>query len=56
MNSIFEEKVLEVLDSEAPLKRFQGRQKFRKWLNDEVKEMMQERDSWKTIARISGRY
>ena len=53
-NSMFEEKVLSVLNSEAPLKKFQSRTMFRKWISPEVKLLMEERDRMKTTALNSG--
>ena len=54
-NSIFVEKIMEVLDSECPLKKYQCRNKFRNWVNPEVKELMMNRDKMKEQARATGR-
>ena len=51
MNSIFEEKLLEILEEAAPLKVYQGRKGACNWLNREVKDMMEKRDKMREEAR-----
>ena len=54
VNNFLEEKLREILDSEAPLKGFQARRKHHNWLNQEMKEMMRVRDIYKITARQTG--
>ena len=53
-NSLFEENILKVLNSEAPLNKFQSRTMFRKWISPELKQLMDERDNMKSTALNSG--
>ena len=53
INSIFEEKVLGVLDMMAPVKAFQMRSKFRSWISEDVRNEMLERDRLREVARVS---
>ena len=55
MNSIFEKEVLNILDSEAPLKKFQSRTKYRKWVSEDVKALMSDRDKKWSEAKSSNR-
>ena len=51
LNSIFEEKVGNILELLAPMKIIQLRNFFRNWVDTEIKNAMGERDSWRDIAR-----
>ena len=53
MNSIFEEKMSNVLNLLAPMKTFQLRKKFRNWIDQELKVAMLDRDLQRDIARLS---
>ena len=55
LNSMFEQKILSVLDSMAPIQINQRRKKFKNWLNDEVKKEMKMRDELRQIAKDSKR-
>ena len=52
-NSIFEEKISNILDLLAPYKNFQIRKKFRNWVDVELKNLMKNRDLQRGVARIS---
>ena len=54
-NYIFVDKVLEVIDSEAPLKKDQYRKNFRKWVSPDIKLLMESRDQLRNQAAASGR-
>ena len=54
VNNIFETKILEVLDSEAPLKVTQFRKNYGHWVTDNLKAMMKNRDKKREQARITG--
>ena len=40
-----------VLNQHAPWKLFQARKKYVPWLTEATKELMEERDAWKTKAK-----
>ena len=48
-----EDKILSVLNQEAPMKNLQTRTKYVKWLSDETKDLMGLRDCLKEAARIT---
>ena len=50
-NSIFEEKLNRILDSEAPMGLIQRRTRYLNWLSDSTKDKMEERDKAKDKAR-----
>ena len=52
-NSLLEEKLLGILDSEAPMAVFQTRTHYSRWLTDSTKDQMVARDVARTVARIS---
>ena len=54
LNSYLEDKIGEILDSEAPLKEIQARKKHRNWLSQEMKAEMVHRDNLKEVARVTG--
>ena len=54
LNSIFEEKLLSVLDELAPIKVHQKKKLFRNWISDEVKEQMKNRDNLRQTAKMTG--
>ena len=54
LNNFLEEKLRDILESEATLRGFQARRKYQKWLTKEMKEMIRQRDEQKARARISG--
>ena len=62
VNNILETKILEVLDKEAPMKVVQVRRNYRKWVNNDLRGKMKEReclserctgdrDIWKAYSR-----
>ena len=52
-NSILQDKILSILNSEAPMKVVQQRTKYTKWLTDHTKECMRRRDMMRDTAIIS---
>ena len=54
VGNIFEEKMKKVLDKMAPIRVFQKRKKFRKWISQEVKTEMRNRDTLREEARRTG--
>ena len=55
INHIFERNVLSILDAEAPMRKIQVRKNYGKWISDELKLKISERDTQRESARISGR-
>ena len=47
-----DEKILSVLNKNAPLKNIPNRRKYKKWVKDETKQMMTNRDYSRDIANI----
>ena len=56
LNDMFERKVGDILNSEAPMKFYQTRKKHVNWLSDELKSEMRERDEEKIRAKMSGNW
>ena len=54
-NSILEDRVVEVLESEAPMGVTQERNKYSCWLDTTTKAKMLERDLAREVARTSGK-
>ena len=54
-NSIFEEEVLNILSFEAPLKKHQTKTNIRKWVTQEMRDLMSERDQMRQTAKYSSR-
>ena len=52
-NSIFEEKFLEILEQEAPMKNFQHRKNYKSWIGQDTKLLIEERNLAKEEARIT---
>ena len=52
-NSIFEEILTSILESEAPMSTFQKRTKYVKWLDPATRQLMLESDSAREKARLS---
>ena len=52
-NSILEENILKVLESEAPMGITQQRTHYMKWIKDETKLLMTERDQARECARLT---
>ena len=52
-NTIFEDKLQLILESEAPMGTFQSRTHYLRWLSDATKQKMVERDVARTVAMIS---
>ena len=50
-NSWLEEKIVNLLDREAPWTTVQPRKDYRKWVQDDTKEMMKTRDETRELAR-----
>ena len=55
MNTIFEEKILEILNKLAPLKKFQKRKQSRNWVSEKMKDDMRLRDQLRQKAKASNR-
>ena len=53
-NTILEDNILNVIDSEAPMKTLQVRTKYCKWLSDVTKVTMVQRDLARDIAVVTG--
>ena len=51
LNDIFEEKVIGVLEEEAPMKFIQTRNNFVKWLDEDILQKMKLRDNLREHAR-----
>ena len=54
INDIFVKKILEILDEAAPRRVFQNRKLFRKWVSEDMKVQMRDRDILRERARLSG--
>ena len=54
MNTYFEEKVGEILEMSVPMKCIQIRIFFRNWIDEDLKNLMSERDHQREKARNSG--
>ena len=54
INNIFETKVGQILEEEAPLKWFQTRRNHKGWLSADLKDMMKDRDLSREQARTTG--
>ena len=54
-NSILEEKIVTILDSEAPMHNIQQRTNYCKWLKQSTKERMEERNDLRELARRTQR-
>ena len=52
-NTIFEDRLNDILDSEAPMGVFQSRTKYLSWLTRDTKILMEDRDLAKVTARLS---
>ena len=50
-NSLLEQKILEILNFEAPMRVVQTRTNFRKWISEDTKTAMKDRDVLKDVAR-----
>ena len=50
-NSLLENKILEILDSEAPVKTFQTRTRYNKYLTEQTKDLMELRNEQRELAR-----
>ena len=50
---IFEEKIREILDEIAPIKKFQIINNFKPWVRDETKTLMEQRDSLRDTAKTT---
>ena len=55
LNSMFEDKFLQVLNKHAPMRIIQKRKQFRNWMDNEVKTQMKIRDELHESARNSRR-
>ena len=53
INDILENKILEVYDAEAPLKKVQVRRNHCNWIGDKLKNLMKDRDKFRERARLS---
>ena len=51
MNSLFEEKVSNILNQMAPMKNIQLRKKYRNWVDEEIKDLMRRWDLQKISAK-----
>ena len=50
-NTLFEDRVAAILESEAPLKVVQQRTKYCKWLTNQTKLLMVDRDFARDVAK-----
>ena len=51
--AIFEEKVQECIEREAPMRIVQPRKNFKEWMNDDTRNIIKERDTAREKARLS---
>ena len=55
-NSLLEERILDIINSEAPMRTVQLRTKYNQWITDSTKLTMAARDKALDKARITGEH